>query len=167
MSDLNLIQAYEKAREESGMNSEFFATSVANNQNAVTNEDSARNLFADISTNNYERVAEAILFGVDINMVDMTNDTPLLIASKTLNDSNIISMLLDAGAKINAVDMTHNNALMNCIEQKNTEAAMLLIESGVDLTAVNLYGKTASNLALEQDLFDIFDTIEDILSKKV
>lgn len=82
--------------------------------------------------------------------------TALMFASKAGHIEVVRYLLLHSPANaINAVDNEGMNALFHAIGGKRTEVAELLIRSGIDLTACNMFGLTAKHFAIEDDQQDI------------
>lgn len=84
--------------------------------------------------------------------------TALMFASKAGHIEVVRYLLLHGPANaINAVDNEGMNALFHAIGGKRTEVAEVLISSGIDLTACNMYGLSAKHYAIEENQQDIIE----------
>ena len=105
-----------------------------------------------INGNNKEQVQKLIDQGVDVNQLEANGDAPLIMAAYK-GYSEIVEMLLKAGADVTAVDPGMKaTALHAAAYAGRTEAARLLIEYGIDVDAQGPYnGYTALHDAIWQN----------------
>lgn len=84
--------------------------------------------------------------GIDLNVKNQYNYTPLLAAAR-YNNKEVVKFLLEKGADINAQDIVCDTALHIASKQGHKEIAVMLIEKGTDINAKNENGKTPLDLA--------------------
>lgn len=85
--------------------------------------------------------------GVDLEVVDDSGKTPLLIAA-TEKRAQVGLYLIEAGANIEARDHVRlNTPLLLASEYGNFELVQALVEAGADINAKSYLGKTALNMA--------------------
>lgn len=82
---------------------------------------------------------------IDVNAKDNL-DRSVVAYSVYASEVTPLQSLVAAKANINTVDAQGNTPLMDAIKTKNDRAAVLLIQQGADLTAVNKEGDTAFTL---------------------
>jgi ankyrin repeat protein len=88
--------------------------------------------------------------GADLEKRNTNGETPLFIAVKINSPTTVIS-LLDAGASLETRDMGGNTALHIAARPPGApQAAETLINSGINIDAYNLYGKTPLHDAVNQ-----------------
>jgi ankyrin repeat protein len=64
----------------------------------------------------------------------------------------ILKKLLERGAMLNCVDRHGQTCLMHAVLSGHQDVVKLMVDSGADLTACNVYHNTAIDLALAKDL---------------
>jgi ankyrin repeat protein len=89
-------------------------------------------LFDAVEANNLSKVKQLIDLGVNVNIKDKYENTPLIKAA-VLSYKNLVELLLINGADINEVDFDNETALMNVCRKGDSEIAKLLIMYGADL----------------------------------
>ena len=103
-------------------------------------------------------VEKAISLGADVNRKNDAGQTPLMLSCigvfKTMEEVQIA--LLEAGADINLRDVDGNTALHYAAYKDSRKDALnmirLMLDFGEpDVSAVNLYNKTAMDYAVERD----------------
>jgi ankyrin repeat protein len=64
----------------------------------------------------------------------------------------VLKKLVERGAMLNCMDVHGQTCVMQAILSGHQEVVKLLVDSGADLTARNIYHNTALDLAQAQDL---------------
>jgi ankyrin repeat protein len=64
----------------------------------------------------------------------------------------ILKKLLERGAMLNCMDCHGQTCIMQAVLSGNQDVVKLLVDSGADLSARNIYLNTALDLALAKDL---------------
>lgn len=82
-----------------------------------------------------------------VNSADAKGKTAMMYT--TAKGTQALQWLIDNGADLNLQDQNGNTALMHAIKNLNQKAALVLVKSDVDLTAVNKEGKDAFALAAD------------------
>jgi ankyrin repeat protein len=105
-----------------------------------------------VKANAIETVRKLIQEGADVNGLDVNGDAPLVIAAYE-GHTEIVKMLLEAGADVRAVDPGMKaTALHAAAYAGRTEAARLLIEYHIDIDKQGPYnGYTALHDAIWQN----------------
>ena len=83
--------------------------------------------------------------GIDVNAKNSDGYTALILASSN-GRTEIVAMLLDAGANVNARTNTNywgSTALIRASENKHTEIVSMLLDNGADVNATDDDGDTA------------------------
>lgn len=75
--------------------------------------------------------------------------TPLHLAATGTN-SNILKLLINAGANLNAQDYYGNTPLHKAVEAKNFELLKILIDAGANVNKINNFGCTALGFLVEE-----------------
>lgn len=83
--------------------------------------------------------------------------TPLMVAAKRWPD--ILSALIEKGAKIDATDIYHRNALMYAVLEGRVEAAKLLIESGASVVGHDINGDNILLMAVKTKSLEIVKSL--------
>jgi len=98
---------------------------------------------------NYERifklpvnVIKKCITKDNVNFQNKYNSTVLMYASSN-GHTDIIKLLIEAGANVNFQNYDNNTALMFASEKGHTDIIKLLIEAGADINIQNKYNKTA------------------------
>ncbi|MCL4360768.1 ankyrin repeat domain-containing protein [Candidatus Dependentiae bacterium] len=113
---------------------------------------------------NLKNLADALIkAGTDINAKDEDGKTALIWASGVGHDK-MVELLIKAKANLNEIDSTERNALMSLIAnsgpyQHHTDAAKLLIDAKIDLSAKDKFGWTALMLAQMRSEKEIVDML--------
>lgn len=114
--------------------------------------------------------------GIDVNAKNSDGYTALILASSN-GRTEIVAMLLDAGANVNARTNTNywgSTALIRASENKHTEIVAMLLDNGADVNATDDDGDTALmrviNCNAEDDRpwyqveYDIIEIVEMLLT---
>jgi ankyrin repeat protein len=100
------------------------------------------NFFENIQYGNIENIKKFINRGIDVNTRNKGGVSALHMAS-TLGNTEIIKLLLDAGAFIDSRDPTDcSTPLLEAVVKKHKDAVELLIDRGADMNAKKDYGFT-------------------------
>lgn len=118
----------------------------------------------------HEKGVEALIkHGAEVNFQALNvNQTTALHQAATLEKSECIKSLVEAGANVNALDRFGYTPLMCSIKyatHNNNEINRYLIEKGTDLAVINIDGKTASDIAKHENSFNAFHMIESMKDK--
>jgi ankyrin repeat protein len=88
-------------------------------------------------------VQAAIYTGTDVNASDMIGVTPLMYASESNENLQVIAMLIDAGADVNATDDVGTTALMYAANgNENPEVIAMLLKAGTTVNVTDTAGST-------------------------
>lgn len=80
-------------------------------------------------------VGELLRCGANVNVPDTVSGmTPLMVAARS-GDTDVIQLLLDAGANVHATDKSGATALSWAVESKRCDAVYQLLEAGSDVHA--------------------------------
>lgn len=109
-----------------------------------------------VNNNDVARVKELVQQGVDVNELDASQDSPLIMAAYK-GYTEIVQLLLGAGADVSAVDPGMKaTALHAAAYAGRLEAAKLLIQYGIDIDKQGPYnGYTALHDAIWQGNKDV------------
>jgi uncharacterized protein len=115
-----------------------------------------------VKSNNVKAARVLIDKGADVNAIEANGDAPLVMAAY-LGHTDVVRMLLDAGALVSAVDPEMKaTALHAAAYAGRTEAAKLLIEHGIDINRQGpVNGYTALHDAIWQNNIDTAQAIVD------
>lgn len=104
-----------------------------------------------VKNNNVALVKELIQQGINVSELDANQDAPLIMAAYK-GYTEIVQLLLEAGADVSAVDPgMQATALHAAAYAGNTAAAKLLIQNGIDIDKQGPYnGYTALHDAIWQ-----------------
>ena len=105
-------------------------------------------------------VLQAIIaHGADVNAQNQMNQTALLLACEK-GDTDIITILLNAGADPNIADMHGNTCLHHAVNRYcSKDLLQALINQNADVNATNQTNQTALLLACEQGNRDVMNTL--------
>lgn len=109
---------------------------------------------------NAEIAAYLIQQGVDVNLKNQINNTPLHISVK-LNRTDVIKVLLKAGAKPNVVGENNNTPLHMAANRNNTDMVKILLDAGANPNSVGDNGDTPLFLAVNNDNAQIINMLLD------
>ena len=91
----------------------------------------------------------------DVNEVDITRYSPLIVSTVNFGVKSIAIQLLDKGAFLDWPDVRGNTALHYAVMNNNKILIELFVKRGADLSLKNTDGKTALDLAKETGEEDI------------
>ena len=113
-----------------------------------------------VKANDHERVKRLVDGGADVNALESNGDA-LLVMAAYLGHTNVVRVLLEAGADVTAVDPgMQATALHAAAYAGRTAAAALLIEHGIDIDRQGPYnGYTALHDAIWQNNIDTASVI--------
>ena len=124
-------------------------------------------LWISVKRGDAEISALLLSHGADPNIPHIANvdnpiyNQPLEYAAYT-GRTDIMQLLISAGANINEMDGKGSMAIMNAISQNNEEAVKLLLDFGADVYApTRQWGKTAVEYAKEKGGQDIINIIKE------
>lgn len=107
-----------------------------------------------------EIVKVLLTFNNDVNFqcnyLKGSSETALMWASIG-NYTDIMKILLEAGAKIDLKNHEGNNALILATRSGSAEAVKILIDAGADINIKNNEGNTAYWIAYTREMYDIID----------
>jgi uncharacterized protein len=107
---------------------------------------------------NSERMTELLSKGADIDGRGMHGMTPIMSAARG-GHLKVVARLVAKGADVNS----HNDSgstLMWAVESGNTGLVRFLLRNGADVRWTNALGKTALDLAREQNKTDLVRVLE-------
>lgn len=115
-----------------------------------------------VQANDIARVKELIAQGVDVSALDENQDAPLIIAAYK-GHTEIVKLLLEAGADVTAVDPGMKaTALHAAAYAGRTAAARLLIKHGIDIDKQGPFnGYTALHDAIWQNNVETAEVLID------
>ena len=85
---------------------------------------------------------------------DLIDQTPLIIAAFN-GCTDIVRMLLDAGANIEHKNDQGENALISAAQEGHIDTVKLLLDAGADVNQSNTDGETALDLAQKKELIEL------------
>ena len=109
-------------------------------------------LYSNVGFRDLENVKYYIEKGADVNLPDSETGKTSLILAALNNDTDILKVLLEAGAKPNVQNYDGKTALMFAALRKNSEAVTLLLDAGADPNIKNEYEDTALTFATETNM---------------
>lgn len=118
-------------------------------------------LMTSVEAGDLEGVKKMLQEGMDINLLDSSEDTLLMRASKN-GDEKMASLLLQAGSDVNFQNKQGQTALMRAVQFEKIEMIKYLILKGARLDLKDNNGQTALNMAIESSNKGIFDLLIDI-----
>lgn len=120
---------------------------------AAGNKNGGVLMWAAMATSDPEILSALVSRGADVNESDVIyKGTPLTGAAGYSSHPEIIDELIRLGAKIDKLVGNEEDALMIAAQyNKNGAIIERLLAHGADLTRVNAQGKTALDLAIEND----------------
>lgn len=101
-------------------------------------------------------VKTLILDSTIISVGDAYGVTPLMFACAS-GHVGVVKYLLSQNDAVNAIDNERKNALFHAIESKNLEITKMLIAANIDLVVTNIFGDTAKDIAISENLTEIVD----------
>ncbi len=98
-------------------------------------------LIGAVKKSNLAAVEAALKAGANINYADELDWTALTYAAR--RDTDIVRILIDAGADVNCADVHGNSALMWATNAGHIDIVRLLLEQGADVNHADNNGNTA------------------------
>ena len=118
-----------------------------------------------VEYNNLQMVSELLKHDTFVNAQDNEKSTPLHVACKRGN-IQIVKLLIEKNAFINIHDKLGLTPLHVAIKNKNPEIVQFLVQkSNCNLNVKDKNGKTALDMAIEENLFDIAKILSKEISK--
>src|SRR5262249_45639252 len=94
------------------------------------------------------KIMELLLdHGADVNAVDDSTDSTLLMTASLNGDDVMAALLVDRGALLNEKDCNGDTALHRAAQHNHAEVVQILVEAGDNTRELNSDGKTARQLA--------------------
>jgi len=119
----------------------------------------------------YLPVAKALIAsGCRVNAVNRDGETALHVAATYINDSSdIVTLLLKAGANVDARDKRARTPLLSAARSGKFQTARLLLDSGADIQAKDAEGHTAMDLAIKaaQERFEGAPEVIELLRSRI
>ncbi len=113
-----------------------------------------------------------IAAGADVNLKDMTETTPLMLAVYEFEDKRgeLVNLLLKAGADPNAKDDYDTTALMHAVHGATQVEELItnvkqMIRAGAQVNARNKLGQTALSIAIEAQKDDLIMLLKEAGAK--
>ncbi|KAJ9579830.1 hypothetical protein L9F63_004502 [Diploptera punctata] len=106
-----------------------------------------RRLLQAASLNKLGMVAALLHSGVDLNVRDVEERSPLLLAARR-GCSEVVRLLLEKGADPNLRDTCGNNALHLAAHTNNVRVVTMLLDAGTDLRNIDNQGRSPLQVAL-------------------
>ena len=99
-----------------------------------------------------DNLRRALDAGADVNAADNWGSTPLhaLISGGFNNKTELINILIEAGAKVDAVDCINRTALFHAVAGENTGDIQTLLQAGANVNARDEYGDTPLREAIRK-----------------
>lgn len=95
--------------------------------------------------NNIEKVVDAVLTGMNVNMYDRNKDTALIKAAKMGRRTKIVKALIKANANVNQQNKQGKTALHYAAQGNKFNTARILIANGASVLIKDASGKTPLN----------------------
>ncbi len=116
-------------------------------------------LFSAIQQNDSAKVTQVLKSTQDINHVNTSGDTPLLLAARSGNLA-IMDLLIERGANINQLDGSKRDILNIAISQKNSRLVRWALDHHIDPTMVtSIYQGSALIYACHQGQVEIVNML--------
>ena len=90
----------------------------------------AQDFFQLVKTGTPDQIAAALANKNQVDARNAENATPLMLAARANENSEVISVLLEAGAKVDDVDWFRQTPLIYAAANKNTQVISILIKAG-------------------------------------
>lgn len=123
--------------------------------------------FKSVEMNCPELLAPLLSFGNLANSLDQNNNTPLILAAMN-GHTEIVRLLIDAGADVNARNSHHDTALMTAIAKGHGQIAQALIQARAKIDICNKDGVTPLALAIlsarTHDEVDMVSVLKELCS---
>ncbi|KAJ5067021.1 ankyrin repeat ph and sec7 domain containing protein secg-related [Anaeramoeba ignava] len=131
----------------------------------------SKKLFIACEKNSIKNIKKLIENGIDVNLKDENEETPLHFACKNTNKNSlqIIKLLIEKGADINAKTQTYKQTPLHLIcQNKNVnifEIVKFLIEKGADINAKNFFEETPLHLICQNKNANVFEIAKFLIEK--
>lgn len=127
-----------------------FSILSMNGFSAMTLSESGHDIYVESLSNNDVAGVQALVDeGVDIDACD-DNGYTLLVLAAARGKLDIVNFLIDQGADVNAREFVLRRGALDYAAQFGYEEIVeVLVKANVDVSAVNTYGKTALDYAIE------------------
>ncbi|MGA2655257.1 MAG: ankyrin repeat domain-containing protein, partial [Gammaproteobacteria bacterium] len=119
------------------------------------NEADQTPIFCAVLKHHLNMVKFFIKYGVSVNDTYSKKTPSLLLLAAYNNDTNIIKVLLQAGAHINIAGDVNYMPLHYCAARGNLEVTQLFVEHHADLYAISSNGYTPLDLALKYNMIAV------------
>lgn len=106
-------------------------------------------LNAAIQRRNVESVELLLINGADPNGLEMTSEGLPLKQAARMNNFDMMSMLIEAGADVNAKHKYGGTALDSIAQSNNPKLITLLLNNGADVDALDTYKRTVLDQTLQ------------------
>jgi ankyrin repeat protein len=114
----------------------------------------SKELFDAIESNDLAKIQELIEAGINLEIKNLQDNTPLLYAIKKKR-TEIATLLIEKGADVNAKDSNGDTPLIVASQKGNKEIVSLLIEKVIDINAKNDFEYTPLITAIENGRTEI------------
>lgn len=121
----------------------------------ATNYEGMTALHIAVSTERRELTLCLLKHGADVNTVDIKSGQSPLIQAVESNQEDMVSLLIQNGAKVNQLTYAGNTALHVASGRGLAEITRLLLKSGADGSIKNCHNDTALTVARDKKIADI------------
>ncbi|XP_077313361.1 B-cell lymphoma 3 protein [Lithobates pipiens] len=121
----------------------------------ATNYEGMTALHIAVSTERRDLTLCLLKHGVDVNAVDIKSGQSPLIQAVESNQEDMVSLLIQNGAKVNQLTYAGNTALHVASGRGLAEITRLLLKSGADGSIKNCHNDTALTVARDKKIADI------------
>ena len=106
--------------------------------------------------NNLEMVKLLVKNGADVNQISSLDDNVPLEYAIYNDNSEMAKFLVEAGADVNSAEEgLYTTPLNEAVKSGNLETVQFLIENGADIYATNYQDRTALDIAIQNDHYNI------------
>lgn len=93
------------------------------------------------------KIKKILVGNIDVNYKDNPGNTTPLMYSIGIGNTDVVKMIIDAGADVNALSDNSVSPLMGAVIEDNTEIVELLLIRGANPNIQNINGGTALHIA--------------------